>query len=221
MTTDVLLPDFDQMADIYWRLGVMQSPSQLHGFLTGRLSAGDELATAEWLAEAARYIDAVESPDAADSALLQSLHLATAQALAGGEMAMALLLPDDAVEITLRVDALGQWCQGFLAGFAQGGKTVQQRHGQQQYAPEVSEALSDLAAISQIRLSDDDDVQQSEQHVVEVAEYLRVAAMTIYLECRQSLQGTAPTPPAAASDAAKPALSSPGHLFGGAKKHLH
>lgn len=221
MTADSVTPSFDQLADVYWRLGVMQAPSQLHGYLIGRLSSGEALPAEQWLSQAVAYIDAVQSPDQADAALLMSLYVASNQSLASEELGLQLLLPEDAVEITQRADALGQWCQGYLAGFAQGGKWVKEHHGQQAYPAEVSEALNDIAAISQISLGEDDqDLQQSEQNLFEVAEYLRVAAVTIYVECSQQLKPSS-SPASPVASAKQPAAGSAAGLFSSNKKQLH
>ena len=136
-------------------------------------------------------------------------------------MELELLLPDDAAEITQRVDSIGQWCQGFVAGFAQGGTAIKEQQGQQQYREEVSEAVSDIAAISQIGLSDDDtDMEQSEQNIVEITEYLRVAAMTIYLECNKPAPEPGSTP-ASEVDAEAEVASSLSNLFNKTDKKLH
>ena len=145
MSAEIVMPEFDQLANLYWQLGVMQAPSQLQGYLVGRLAAGDELDSELWPARAAAYIDAVQAPDLEGEALLTALLAATALALSSPDLTFTLLLPDEAEAISQRVDALGQWCQGFMAGFAEGGKRIQQQHGQQQYSQEVSEALSDGA----------------------------------------------------------------------------
>jgi uncharacterized protein YgfB (UPF0149 family) len=218
------MPKFDQLADMYWQLGVMQSPSQLQGYLVGRLAAGDELQPESWPARAAAYIDAVQAPDLDGEALLTALLAASALTLSSEDMTFQLLLPDDAEAISQRVDSLGQWCQGFIAGFAEGGKRVQQQHGQQQYSQQVSEALSDLAAISQISLTEEDgDVEQGEQHFFELSEYLRLAAMTVYLDCRQQAITAADSNTAAPAESAAGQTTnlSPAGLFSGQKNKLH
>ena len=43
-----------------------------------------------------------------------------------------------------------------MTGFAMAGKDVQQQQGQRQYSKDVSEALSDMGAISQIGLAEED-----------------------------------------------------------------
>lgn len=219
MSSKITLPDFDQLADMYWRLGVMQSPSQLQGYLVGQLAVGDRIEPEQWPAQAASFIDAVEPPNAEEAQLLLSLYAATQSQLVSGEMDLQLLLPDDVVDIGQRADCLGQWCQGFLVGFAQGGKAIKAQQGLQQYSSEVSEALSDIAAISQIDLSaDDTEAEQRDQNLFEICEYLRMAAITIYLECtlpavKQSLESEA--------GSETPALGSLNNLFSRGDNKLH
>lgn len=222
MTIEVPIPEFDQLADLYWELGVMQSPSQLQGYLVGRLSSGDDLEVDPWVAQASTYIDAVQAPGEAGIALLSSLFAATSLGLVSDDMKFQLLLPDDEVEINLRVDALGQWCQGFMAGFAEGGKRVQKQRGQQQYTQDVSEAISDIAAISQISLTEEDVAEHSEQQFFELAEYLRLAAVTIYLDCRREAEAVESSQPTEIKNGAdEMSTTSPSALFGANKKKLH
>ena len=214
------LPDFDEIADMYWRLGVMQSPTQLQGYLVGRLAVGDKILPEQWLIAAAGFIDAVEPPNEPESKLLQLLYNATSAQLDDGQMGLQLLLPDDAVDISQRVDSLSQWCQGFMVGFAEAGKQIQQHKGQQEYPPEVSEALNDMAAISQISLGEgDDDADQREKNFFEIEEYLRLAALTIYQECHQP--AVVPATPLTAKNSGDEVVGSPGALFGKSKKKLH
>jgi yecA family protein len=213
------MPDFDQLADIYWRLGGMQSPSQLHGYLVGVLSAGGKLTPELWIEQAAQYIDAVTSPDSEDSRVLVALYEATDQRLSAGEMELQLLLPDDAAEISQRIDSIAQWCEGYIAGFARQGKVVQQQQGQQQYSGDVSETLSDIAAISQVGLSsDDEDPVGREQDIFEISEYLRLAAITVYLECNKEVVADAVRP--VDTEEAKSSIS-PAGLFNKKSNKLH
>ena len=221
MSTKIPMPEFDQLADVYWRLGGMQSPSQLHGYLVGQLAVGETREPEQWLEQAAAFIDAVEPPNPEDGQTLLALYGATQAQLKGGEMELQLLLPDDGVEITQRVDSIGQWCQGFVAGFAQGGTAIKEKQGQQQYPKDVSEAVSDIAAISQIGLGDDDaDLEQSEQNIFEISEYLRVAAMTVYLECNKPAE-EAGSGPASEVEAEAEVASSLSNLFNKTDNKLH
>lgn len=184
MSSHHATPVFDDMADAYWRLGVMSSPSQLQGYLLGLLAVGYPVTGAGWLELAAAFIDPVEPPAEIDQQMFLDMLAAARGQLEGGGMDLRLLLPDDGVEISQRVDSLSQWCRGFLAGFAYGGKERQVRQGPQQYPADVSEALSDIASISQVGLGDgDEDERQRETSLFELVEYLRLATINIHMEC--------------------------------------
>ena len=40
MSDSTITPEFDELADVFWRRGVMQSPSALQGRLAGQLAVG-------------------------------------------------------------------------------------------------------------------------------------------------------------------------------------
>ncbi len=209
MPEALVLPDFDDIADCFWRLGALQSPSGLQGYLLGQLAHGRGPAMEQWLQQAAAFIDAVEPPDDDDSRCLMDLYAVASEQIQAGEMNLQLLLPDDEMELPLRITAVGQWCESFLKGFARAGKTTQEQQGQQQYSSDVSEALSDIASISQISVEGEEvDVQQNEQDYVDVCEYLRLAVINIFLDCNE--------PPAATPGQQKTsdeALGSSANLF--------
>lgn len=218
MSDTITMPDFDQLADIYWRLGVMQAPSHLQGYWIGRLAVGDSVEPVQCLSQTALVIDAVEPPNDDESPVLLALYGACQSSLKE-EVNIQLLMPDDEAEISQRIDAVGQWCEGFLAGFAQGGKDIQHNKGQQAYSKEVSEALGDIASISQISLSDeDDDAEQREQNFVEIIEYLRVAATTIYLDCNNLAANKAVDGVTLQAAPEAEALASPNKLFSAVTK---
>ena len=92
MTTETPLPDFDAMADVYWRLGCVQSPSRLQGFLLGLLSVGETLEPELWVDVASQFIEAVEQPNEDEAQLLLALYGAASSSIATGEMELRLLL---------------------------------------------------------------------------------------------------------------------------------
>ena len=87
---------------------------------------------------------------------------------------MKLLLPDDEVDLSQRTAALGQWCYGFLTGFGSAGKT------DRVLTEESEDGLRDLAAIAQIAVEDGD--ESDEADYMEVTEYVRQLAASLYLE---------------------------------------
>lgn len=205
-------PDFDEVATIAWRLGSMLSPSQLQGHLIGQLAVGGSISSDAWLDQAVQQIDGVEPPAPEERQLLAEMFDACQDLIMQGNLDVQLMLPDDDTEISQRVECLGFWCQGFLAGFAVAGKQKQQVKGQQKYTEVVSEALTDIAAIAQVGLIETDGTDQSEGDFFEVSEYVRLAAMNIYLEC------AAPTEDKPKVTEAGTATQTPADLF---SKKLH
>ena len=190
MSDKSLVSEFDDLADVFWRLGVMQSPSQLHGWLSGQLAVGAECSNAQWLQQVHTFLDPVVEFSEPDCQLLLHLLDVTQAQISADTLDFKLLLPDDRVEIGQRVDSLAQWCHGFLAGFAAAGRRRQQAGGKQDYSSELSEALSDMAAISQVELAGEEaDLENSEKDYYQIIEYLRVAAVNTYLECNQVMTG--------------------------------
>ena len=152
------------------------SPAELHGLLLGRSCAGAGFEADGWLADAAELLEG-EPQDSVRNALIGLQEMVKGE-LTSDDMTVVLLLPTDDAPLTERAAALGQWCQGFLAGF---GLT------RREYAlsDEAKEVLQDLAAISQVQdaLEESDD---GESDYMEVMEYLRVAPLLLFTETRKT-----------------------------------
>jgi hypothetical protein len=97
--------------------------------------------------------------------------------LTSDDMTVVLLLPSDDAPLGERAIALGEWCQGFLAGF---GLTARDN----EISTEAMEVLQDLAAVAQVQdaLEDSED---GETDYMEVMEYLRVAPLLLFTECNK------------------------------------
>ena len=104
-----------------------------------------------------------------------SVHLYTALVMAV-VLGFALLLPDEDSAVAERADALLGWCRGFLGGFGLSAGA------EPPLSPEASEALDDMSKIAASRLSYDDP-EGDEAALVEVAEFVRVAALLLYGDC--------------------------------------
>ncbi|QYX51977.1 YecA family protein [Pseudomonas sp. S07E 245] len=148
------------------------SPAELHGLLIGRSCAGAGFDAEAWLADAANTLE-VEPNDSVRNALIGLQEMVKAE-LTGDDVALVLLLPGDEQPLTERAAALGEWCQGFIAGFGlnAGGKDL---------STEAKEVLQDLVAISQVQdaLEESED---GESDYMEVTEYLRVAPLLLFTE---------------------------------------
>ena len=168
---------FEPLASALPGCGVRHGPSELHGLVCGLLSTGAGSVDQELLGVLAAHVELSGSwPVEIAGQLLQLRDLA-AEGLEGEEMRLVLLLPDDDDELGNRVAALGQWCEGFLVGFGTGSAGTRDS----ELPAGLQEALSDLAAISQVALPDDDG-EEEERLFDEIAEHCRVAALTVFTE---------------------------------------
>ncbi len=165
--------DFDRLANALAPLGVLNSPSELHGLLCGKLSGGARLSEVQWLLDAVEFLDFTQAPDPQIRDLLTEVYLVTRQQLRG-DFALKLLLPDDDELISTRVTALSQWCHGFLTGFG----SVE--NSNRQLDEDAQDMLRDLAAIVQIQIDDEEDDTSNESDYMEVTEYVRMIASNFY-----------------------------------------
>ena len=157
------------------------SPAELHGLLLGRSCAGADFLVEPWLADAADLLG--EMPEGNVRQALIGLQEMVKGELAGEDIAVVLLLPNDDAPLTERAVALGQWCQGFLAGF---GLIA----GDRALSAEAMEVLQDLSAIAQIQDALEES-EEGESDYMEVMEYLRVAPVLLFTECAKPLEPAA------------------------------
>ncbi|MDX1803458.1 MAG: UPF0149 family protein [Alcanivorax sp.] len=187
-------PDFETLVQGLAAAGVAHSPSELHGVITGLLATGHGGHDPELLGVLAAHVDLDGSFEPSVSERLLSLRDATLKGFDDTGLDLPLMLPADEDDLGLRVAALGQWCEGFLVGFGTGSANTTDKD----LSPGIQEALSDLAAISQVETPDDDSDEQ-EDMFEQVADHCRMAALMIFTELVMRQRGkpapTSETPP--------------------------
>jgi len=186
--SDLPLPakiDFDQLANALAPLGVLNSPSELHGLLCGKLAGGAALTEIQWLLDAVEFLDFTQAPEPHIRDLLSLVYKVTLEQFRG-DFVLTLLLPDDDELISDRVTALSQWCHGFLTGF--GSADAKDRTLDE----EAQDMLRDVAAIVQIQIDDEEDEEANEADYMEITEYIRVIASSFYAEFAATLVDIAP-----------------------------
>lgn len=168
--------NYRQLAELLDVEGFIESPSELHGLLCGRLAGGEKLSP-DKLQTALN--ESLESDDEViENALpsLQSLYQMSQASLEDSAFTFRPLLPDEDSGLEERVMALAEWSQGFLTGLGDSGLS-----SKAVFSDDVSSALKDLAAIAQADFegeAEDDD----EGDFVELEEYVRVAALLVFTE---------------------------------------
>jgi yecA family protein len=180
--------EYAQLSDTLAEVGTQVSAAEAHGMLSGMATAPGEPDKAAWIAQV--LADTQPRGEAAKAMLtaLVGLYDQTLKALDDAELDFQLLLPADSAPLDERARALGQWCSGFLVGVGLSGLKQDTP-----LAQEVSEALRDLGAISQVELEAAED-EDNESAYAELVEYVRVAAMVVGSSLR------APAPAKKASD---------------------
>jgi uncharacterized protein len=173
--------DFDEVADQLLEQGIALSPAEVHGCLVGLLAAGHNTDPGAGLAALNQALDLDLHGDLADEVM--QLYTLSAEALGEDMFDFCPLLPDDSHELAVRTQCLAHWCQGFLAGFARSIATS--GTGAETLPGDSTEILRDFAALAQADADtyqeDDDDAELA---YVELVEYMRVAAVNIFLDSR-------------------------------------
>ena len=107
---------------------------------------------------------------------LLSLAVETRKQLEGDGLGLSLLLPPDERPLAERATAVYDWSRGFLFGLALAGLQASD------LSEDARGVFGDFAALTQMDLEDLDDSEENEQALMEVIEFIRVAAMLVYEE---------------------------------------
>lgn len=155
--------------------GALNSSAELHGMLCGKLCAGARQSSDDWQQSALDFLDLAEGADGEVLSALARLQNESLAQLQSSEFNFELMLPGDDAELELRATALGEWCHGFLTGFGSAGVKPKD-----EMPEDAAEALQDLASIVQIEVEGSS--EEDESGFFDVAEYVRMAALTLYME---------------------------------------
>jgi len=170
---------FDDIANLLVSEKItMVSPAELHGLVAGQLASGARLTQELWLQMANDFLDIEKFSQESSKVGLVGLYQQSLTQLESLTMSLDLLIPDDEYEISQRVESLGLWVQGFLAGFGTQGRQTDKSMG-----TDAKEMLNDLAQIAQVASVDLEETEDSENDFFELAEYVRMGAVFIFTEC--------------------------------------
>ena len=154
-------------------MGAAPGAAETHGLLCGMVSTPGEPDRARWIAHVldGTHLRGEEAKQCL--AVMTTLFDETRQALEDPELRFQPLLPDDEAPIEERAVALGDWCQGYLAGLGLGGLSKEKA-----LPKEITEVLRDFGEIAQVEpaavAGDDNEAAYAELH-----EYVRVGALLI------------------------------------------
>ncbi|GLX85173.1 hypothetical protein tloyanaT_14250 [Thalassotalea loyana] len=167
--------DFSTLQSVISTQDVIAHASELHGFLTGLISAGYEFDEASYLDLLADAFNNGEKFSATLTSSLQSVYSEIWQKLLDDSYGFSLLLPDDDESLAQRSAGLGHWVQGFNLGFGM-------QHQKSDIASEeVKEVIADFAEIANLSTEVDED-EEGEQAFFEIEEYVRISSLLIFSE---------------------------------------
>ncbi len=177
-------PVFNQIEEKLGSLPGQPGVAESHGALCGLLCSSDDLSGGDWLQRVFPDV----SPDTETVTVFSQLCAKTKSDLSDSCFAFSPLLPDDDQSIDRRIEALGEWCQGFMLGLSLGG--LQQT---EQLSSEAQEILRDLAEMSQAGSYQLEGDEQDERSYVELVEYLRTGVLLLHAELGCRKQSVSPT----------------------------
>jgi len=172
--TEVALPNY---TELNLALSHMLHPSEAHGLISGILCAHSKNTEFSW----EELIG--EKNLGKNQELLQKLYDGSAAQLEDFSFEFQLVLPTDSESLPVRAEALTLWCQGFLTGI----NFISKRSKQAQ-STETEEIINDIVEIAKMNYEDVVASEEDEAAFVELVEYVRMAAISIYQERQDAIE---------------------------------
>ena len=160
---------YQELDEIFEKLDADYTAAEAHGIAVGMLCVELRADVDNWLQPL--MIDKTTLDDD-DWTVLSEVYQETQELLSGGDndYSFDLLLPDIDEPLFEQVEALRDWCQGFLLGIG-----YSQSSGR--WPSEVSEVIADVIEFTKLESQSMD--EEEANALMEVHEYLRVAVLTI------------------------------------------
>ena len=181
MSQALEVPDFDELTQALAVAGLVTGAAEAQGLICGVLcAANNEEAGASWvpvlLADQNNGAASDSGPIKQVTLMLVAVHQQLLECLQSKDFALRLLLPDEEQPVANRLEALADWCSGFLMGLVAGGA------GDINKLPaESAEIAGDLMKITEV-VSEEEAGEEEEESLMQLEEYVRLGALAIYDE---------------------------------------
>ncbi|GDX85571.1 hypothetical protein LBMAG43_16130 [Methylococcaceae bacterium] len=144
--------------------------AEAHGMASGLLAVNGKFSNESWLNELLQNTQPVNNEHKVE---LLGLFDDTQDVLLDDEFEFELILPeDDESNLIERVDALRQWCKGFLFGIGFANKATK-------FSQQTQEILKDVAEITKLDADIELEDEEAENDFMELTEYLRAAVLAL------------------------------------------
>lgn len=151
--------------------------------LTGLICSGVSAAGQVWIDELYSGSDKSDLPDPQVRQALQAMADRTRDEVLEPEFEFSPLLPGDDRPFRERAIALYDWARGFVFGLGVAGV------GRDGLSEQGREALGDFTEITRMDLDNLDEDEANEVALMELQEFVRVAALLIFEECGRAQGG--------------------------------
>ena len=168
--------DFSDLSKLLELVEAKISASDIHGFLCGQICICGAPQMDMWQ----EFMDAQSNDDdLVDSVYNEIQHLVTemTENLLSPDMEFELFLPDGSSSINDRIQALSDWCHGFLNGFGLG-----EEQKTTSLTEDCREVLDDYTKICRAGLADSEEEEEDEVALLELIEYACAGARLIFEE---------------------------------------
>ena len=171
--------DFEALANLMANEGILSSPSEIHGLITGFIVTGSYADEGQILHLVLSYLELQSDTSSDLKSLILEIYSDISQQLSSEDLSFKLLLPgEDMVELYSCLQSLSLWSRGFLVGFGSGSKGLNEN----EFSDEIQEALRDIVNVANVDPEVSEDEEEDETAFFEVCEYLRIASMLIFAE---------------------------------------
>ena len=171
--------DFDVLDALLVRVEAEAYAAECHGFVCGQICVTGVADEELWK----DFLD-VQSDD---EELIQTCYREVEHLIRecqsqmhSAEFGLQLLLPDDGLPIAMRVEALGNWCHGFLNGYG-----VSDHQNPAGVSEDCTEVLEDFTQLSRLGIDEEDG--GDEASLVELVEYTRMGAILVFEELQAAM----------------------------------
>jgi uncharacterized protein YgfB (UPF0149 family) len=173
----MLTVTYDELAEALTASSAPAGAAEAHGSLCGALAAAGRFDAETWVGGILPD-DRGGSDTLRTRNLLATLIEETQVALTSQDMEFEPLLPGDDEPLPRRVEALAEWCAGFLYGVGTGGLSPDDGA-----VPEaVHEVVRDFGEISRASIDAEESEESNEASYAEIVEYLRAGTQLAYEE---------------------------------------
>ncbi|MBE9515923.1 MAG: UPF0149 family protein [Proteobacteria bacterium] len=186
MSQALVVPEFEALNQALMEAALTTAASEAQGLICGVLcAASSEEAGASWVPVLlSEQADGTEGSDAIKQVtrMLVAIHQQLLGCLKEKDFALRLMLPDEEQPVARRLEALADWCSGFLMGLVAGGA------GDISKLPaESAEIARDIMKIAEV-VSEEESGEEEEESLMQLEEYVRLGALAIYDELHPQKQ---------------------------------